>query len=310
MILSVLSTAFGAPFLTFDCSGLEAVTVDLAGVTYASGDPAGTAGGRTTYTIDGGVSGNGGTYTRMDIDAGTDTIVINSPANPGGVPLFSVDYAFSIGSDAFPTSALPNAPITVPIAAGNGVSRSFATCGDATISFDAGVSLADQAADLAVDAQAAYEAQFGAASGFPSSSMILSELTAILDDLELGACEADATAAEQTIVGWYDAGARAIGGDDSLGGGSAITGTLATSARTFALTLSDGRAVGTPVDIGVYGGDGRWYGDRSDPAGYAVGNWKRVRGKRGVFYGVTGSCNDGGDPAADLEGWYGADLTP
>ncbi|MCB9668720.1 MAG: hypothetical protein H6734_04510 [Alphaproteobacteria bacterium] len=51
-----------------------------------------------------------------------------------------------------------------------------------------------------------------------------------------------------------------------------------------------------------YDGSGRLAGDQ-DGAGFVIGRWIRVAGRRGVFIGISGACAGGPTPDAVVQGW-------
>lgn len=82
--------------------------------------------------------------------------------------------------------------------------------------------------------------------------------------------------------------------------------TLYRATHTFGGTLADGTTFGAPGLASTYKAT-RAYAERSD-GGYLFAVLKRTRGKRGTWYGITGTCPAPVDPALALSSWYGEPL--
>lgn len=97
------------------------------------------------------------------------------------------------------------------------------------------------------------------------------------------------------VTGADDTGA-VVGTKDnptrSFGGSSPELGDFGTDAGAFA-TFTSGRRLLAKTDTG----------------GFLAGRWVRVRGTRGVFVGLGGTCDAGGDVPSALADWFDGDLS-
>lgn len=85
-------------------------------------------------------------------------------------------------------------------------------------------------------------------------------------------------------------------------------GSLDRTQQVFGAVLGDGS-----TGVGSAGGQASAYSGTKlyaelDDGGFFAGRWRRVAGRNGVFYGVTGVCDGPQDAASALSGWFGAPL--
>ncbi|MCB9669034.1 MAG: hypothetical protein H6734_06130 [Alphaproteobacteria bacterium] len=222
----------------------------------------------------------------------------------GGETMESAHFQFGFDEIAPIPPALA---YTMPVSAGTG------TCGvELALRIDTGsfpnqdlfvepVYLTDVAARLADDASAAYSTRFGAAST-PDAAAVEDDLQPLVGALLVGGCTVT-DSVRNGISGAYDK-TELTGTDDD----GAVSGTQHLGTRTFGATLGRGTLVGSEGSLFSAQTSGRKLFAETDDGGFFAGRWKRVKGARGVFYGVSGVCHGASDAPTALAGWFDGPL--
>lgn len=155
--------------------------------------------------------------------------------------------------------------------------------------------LAEQVDVMMPNAQSSYDTMWGVLPAVLTDEVAEQKLQSAVDDLSAMGCIVTETT-DGFVSGAYGGG-MLMGADQ---GGALSAGAMA--GRNFSATMSNATTFGG-VDFSSYNRQGQFYADRAD-GGFVAGRWKRVRGTRGYFYGLSGACEVGVDPAAALDGWF------
>lgn len=163
------------------------------------------------------------------------------------------------------------------------------------------VPLEEAAEALSADAQSAYDARF-ASRPAPSAAQVDARLASARDALVAGGCLVDDDV--QGIAGAY--GPDGATGMD--GNGPLLDALLSRGARTFSGTLSNGTTFGD-ADFSSFNNQGQVIAERSD-GGFVVGRFVRVKGTRGVWHALTGTCEGPSNASEALADWYKGSVSP
>lgn len=140
------------------------------------------------------------------------------------------------------------------------------------------------------------------------TSRIYDQLDAIRERALDKGCRVDDIGFDGFAGGAYTAGvATPFSGQTTLIGGVATTidGTLDSSDKSLAGTDGDGAVLGD--DFGSYGRQGQLLADQ-DKTDFFAGRWIRVRGARGVFVALHGTCDGSVAGRTAFSGWFDGDL--
>lgn len=132
----------------------------------------------------------------------------------------------------------------------------------------------------------------------PTAATVQALLEPAVDALVEGGCLLESHV-ETSLSGAYGPGFFAGEDDD----GALSNGLVDPKARVLGGELSSGTAFGAPDLYSVLNVQGQLYAERED-GGFVVGRWKRVRGTRGTFYAVSGTCPGDGNARDALRSWF------
>jgi hypothetical protein len=232
----------------------------------------------------------------------------NTGFNPNSVSL-RVDGSMVPGSRFLTVHFdVPSTAFTpTPVLAGTGdcqvrFKRSGADIPDQTVVRPL-TTLGNTSAGLATDAIDAYLAGFVSPTPALDAAEVETNLEPLMDALVDGGCLTEALIGNP-VAGAY--GGTVILGKDSEGdlqNGERKKGTPA-----FGLDLGDGTEVGENAGLFSRHTLGRKIYAESADGGFFAGRWKRIKGKRGVFYGIQGTCDGPQDPSTALAAWFDGPL--
>lgn len=176
-------------------------------------------------------------------------------------------------------------------------------CSD-TATFDDPV-LCDAVEQAVTDANAVFgsSALHDAAPSARRPETVYHRMAALRDAATDGGCTLSSAIHGVGVASWND---RSWTGSwrDIDGGTGSHSGTARSNRVQGAFDGDESGAVGE--SWGLYNAAGRVAANRG--SGFVAGHWIRVRGRRGVFVGLQGTC-DGGTPAYEaLDDWYGGGL--
>ncbi|MCB9672985.1 MAG: hypothetical protein H6734_26180 [Alphaproteobacteria bacterium] len=157
------------------------------------------------------------------------------------------------------------------------------------------------ASDLRSIAEEAYADRFGGRDT-PDDDTIAAELQPLVDALADGGCT-QFPVVQKILAGAYDK--TVLTGEDDDGD---LSGTQDLGTRTFGATLGDGTLAGSAASLFSAQTSGRKLFAETEGGGFVAGRWKRVKGTRGVFYGVSGVCDGANDAPTALAGWFDGPL--
>lgn len=155
---------------------------------------------------------------------------------------------------------------------------------------------------LALEAEDAYLTRFGGSPVLPSAGAVEALLAPLRDQLTSSGCLVVDEVAGTS--GTY--GPDGLTLEDGLGGiGDA---TLDQASRTFGGTFNDGVPFGATGQVSGYNRWRQFYAETGEAGGFVAGRFHRTKGKRGVHYGLRGTCEPGVNPADALDPWYNGPL--
>jgi hypothetical protein len=283
-MLFFLASASASVF-TFEAPCVDDFTVDLGGATFI-----GEASGRSRYALRTPVPVNGRVFSVADVQPGQVLLLDTTPFVVGTIRLegaqftsfdlpTTIDFASLTSAELLANEAICSLSAIEPVVAGDPVEL--------------------LATDLAADVATSWDARFAPATT-PDAARIEGRLRPLLDALVAGGCRTDLTV-DNAVAGTFANGV--VEGVDDDG---PVAGVFTRAPKTFSATLGDGTLVGGPRPS-AYNRQGQIVAE-TDDGGFFAGRFERVRGTRGVVYGVSGTCDGPVGALSALDGWYRAPL--
>lgn len=132
----------------------------------------------------------------------------------------------------------------------------------------------------------------------PDAIDVEASLTNLMDALTDGGCLVDPLVPDG-VGGAY--GGNTITGSSRLG--TVSSGALDRSERSFTVTLANGLTYGGDGFFGSYNPEGQVVALASDGS-FLAGRWTRLRGIRGAYHTLVGTCDGASDATTVLDNWF------